>query len=174
MTLVYEGQKLNPDTYLELCDFDLTALGGSIYHYTNTMVDFASALVWQSKIYQSLPFVIGGISDSGDGTAPARPQISISNVNKFLFAALLSVGPLIGATITRYRTYRKFLDDGAEANPIMHYPIHIFTFTRKITHTRDVLTYELTSQLDLPGLVLPALQILRDNGFPGIGRIRAR
>jgi lambda family phage minor tail protein L len=178
--ITIEGNKLNPDTYMELFDFDMTMLkdingiAGTVTHYTNTPTGGVGPVLWRGVNYYPLPFEITGIENKADGSAPARPNIAISNVNNFLLAAILSLGNLEGMKITRWRTFFKFTDAGTSPNSIMHYPKDTWTVTRKVAQAKAGLQFEMSSPLDRPGLRLPRKQILRDgvNGFPGAGRTR--
>ena len=131
--ITVEGNKLAPDAYVELFDFDATTIGGTVSYYTNTPTGGAlSPIVWRGNSYYPLPFEITGIDNRGDGTAPNRPNIAISNVNKFLHAAVLSLGNLVGMRVTRWRTFYKFTDNGSAPNILMHYPEDTWVVTRKV------------------------------------------
>lgn len=180
-TIITEGNKLAPDTYIEFFDFDSTLLHdknnnpGSISYWTNTPTGGdVSPIVWRTNQYFPVPFQITGVDYKGDGTAPNRPQISISNVNKYMVAAIIAYGNLVGMRITRWRTFFKFTDAGTEPNINMHYPIDQWTVIRKVVQTNSAVQFELAGPLDRPGLVLPRKQILKDKGFPGVSRIRLR
>ena len=176
-----EANKTSPDTYLELFDFDSTMLfdandnPGTVEHYTNTPVgDATSKIIWRGNIYYPLPLEISSIDDRGDGSAPSKVSIGISNVNKFLLAAVLRYGDLLGMKVTRWRTFYKFTDLGDSPNSLMHYPVQQWVVTRKTAQSKSGVSFEMSSPLDRPGLNLPRKLILRDQGFPGVGRTRPR
>ena len=176
-----EANKSSPDIYLELFDFDSTMLfdqnnnPGTIEHYTNTPVgDEVSKVIWRSNIYYPLPIEISGIDNRGDGSAPGKVTIGLANVNKFLLAAILKYGDLLGMKVTRWRTFYKFTDLGETPNSLMHFPIQQWVVTRKVSQSRAGIGFEMSSHLDRPGLRIPRMQILRDKGFPGVGRTRPR
>lgn len=174
-TINQEANKLNPDTYIEFYRFDATQIGGSAYYYTNTPTGSTSPILWQANSYVPLPFIVEGYRNSADGTAPARPTLAISNVQKFLMAAMLTHGDLIGTIVTRWRTFYKFTDSGSEPSTTTHFPIDEYTITRKMPSSINTeIKFEMTSPLDRPGLKLPRRQVLRDNGFPGTSRTRVR
>lgn len=178
--ILKEANKLNPDTYVELFDFDYSMLSngvisGSTLYFTNTPTGGAnSPIVWQGNSYYPFPLEISGIESRGDGTAPGRPNIALSNTNKFLMAAVMSFGNLIGTTVRRWRTFYKYTDAGSEANTLIHYPIEEWIIIRKVAHSKNGLQFEMALALDRPGLKLPKKQILRDLGFPGVSRVRLR
>ena len=176
-----EGNKLNPDTFIELYELDATmildALGspGTITYVTNTPTGGGVApILWRNNSYYPVPFQVENIDDRGDGTAPNRPTITVSNVDKFLLAAVLTLGDLIGMKVTRWRTFYKYTDGQSDANSLMHYPIQQWIVTKKLAHSRNGIQFEMSSPLDRPGLRLPRKQILRDKGFPGVSRVRLR
>lgn len=174
MTIKQEGNKLNPDTYLELWDFDATLMGGTTYYYTNMPVN-GSALVWRGNSYYPLPFEVTGIDNKADGTAPSRPTLTVSNVGKAFQAAMLALGSLTGMKVTRWRTFYKYTDAGSEPNTSAYYPIDEFYISKKNPSSlKTALQFELCTMVDRPGMKLPYRLILRDLGFPGVSRTRIR
>lgn len=175
-TIAQEANSLSPDSYVELYDFDATAIGGSIYYYTNTPTGHTTnPLLWRGHSYYPLPIEVTGYEVKGDGTALTRPTISLSNVNKFLMAAVLSLGDLVGMKVRRWRTFYKFTDNGSAPSTSSHFPIEEHIIVRKMPSSiKTVLTFEMSTQLDRPGVMLPKRQILRDVGFPGVSRNRLR
>jgi len=174
-TIVQEANKLNPDTYVEFFDFDATKIGGTTSYYTNTPTGSFTHIIWRGQPYSPLPLIVTGYETRADGSAPNRPTISISNANKFLMAAVLLYGDLIGTKVVRWRTFYKFTDNGEEANPNVYFPVDEYLITRKLPSSfKTELKYEMTNALDRPGLRLPRRQVLRDLGFPGVSRVRVR
>lgn len=180
-TLAIEATKTNPDAFLELYDFDSSSLetaegvAGETYHFTNTpLVKSLAPIYWRGQPYYPLPLKLTSIENKGDGTAPSQPQLALGNTNEFFLAAILSLGDLIGVEITRWRTFYKFTDRGEDPNTLMHYPTQTWIITKKVLQTNNNLQFQLSSPLDMPGVRLPRKQILRDKGFPGVSRVRAR
>lgn len=176
-----EGSGLAPDAYLELFIFDSTMLldahgnPGTISYFTNTGREAnLKPIVWRGNTYYPMPLQLTGADVRADGTAMSRPQLAVSNVNRFLLAAILTLGDLIGMRVTRFRTFERFLDNGVDPNVNMHYPLDYWIVTKKLVHTNKAIAFELSNQLDVPGVKLPKKLILRDEGFPGVGRTRAR
>jgi lambda family phage minor tail protein L len=172
-----EGNKLSPDTYIELYDFDPTAIGGSIRYITNTSsggTDPTNNIFWKGHNYLPFPLEVTGYDNKSDGTALGRVTMTISNVHKSLIAGVLALGDLVGTKVTRTRTFLKFTDAGSEPNPDAHYPIEIYYITRKIMQNRASLQFELSNVLDRQEIRLPRRQVLKDQGFPGVSRVRIR
>lgn len=174
-TIQKEGNKLEPDSYLELFEIDSTPLGlTEVFYFTNVNTPNNSGILWRTHTYQSFPLKLTGAGNSGDATAPPRPQLSVSNVNKTLMIAIYALGDLRGMLIRRWRTFYKFTDNGSEPNFDAHFPVDEWYITKKVIQNKHVMTFELSSPLDRPGLKLPRRVILRDQGFPGVSRVRFR
>lgn len=178
MSIKIEGNRLSPDTYLELFDIDFSTIGlaevtQKIY-ITNSPQEAGKPLSWKGNPYFSVPIEFKGVEYKADGTAPARPTLNVSNINKELMIPIYVLGDLTGTTVRRWRTFYKYTDQGSAPDPNAHYPVDEFIVIRKVTQSPTVLALELASPLDRPGLRLPRRQILRDLGFPGVSRIRLR
>jgi lambda family phage minor tail protein L len=178
MTIQQEGNKLSPDTYLELYEIDFSTIGleeitDKVY-LTNSPQEIGKTIIWKGKTYSSLPMEFTGVEYKADGSAPARPTLTVSNINKALMIPVYVLGDLAGTTVRRWRTFYKYTANGTEPNNDAHYPVDEFIIVRKVTQSPTVLKLELSSALDRPGLMLPRRQILRDLGFPGVSRVRLR
>lgn len=174
MTIQQEGNLLNPDTFLELYIFDASLIGGTAWYFSNTP-GLNAPVLWRGNNYYPFPFEVTGYEVKADGTAPNKPTISFSNVNKFFMASILSLGNLTGMKVTRYRTFYKFTDAGSDPNINAHYPIEEYLITRKLPSSlKTIIQFEMSNVLDRQGLKLPRRQILRDLGFPGAARTRIR
>ena len=83
---------------------------------------------------------------------------------------------LNGSTFTRIITLAKFLDNEnflSGTNPYGtpgsdEFPREIYFIDRKITENRELVSFELVSEMDLINLRLPRRQVTRKL-FPGVG-----
>ena len=149
------------------------------------------------KVYEPFPVQTEGFDMSSRGSLP-RPRLTISNLspslsNTFTVAnggsALpggtitammlevnkISVGnDLIGSTLVRIRTLRKFLDSAnfnstnSTADPTQKFPDEIYMIARKTLENQEIVQFECASMFDMAGVRGPKRQILPDE-FPGIG-----
>jgi lambda family phage minor tail protein L len=180
MSIEIEGSKYAPDTYMEFFDLDASILQdrlgdpGQIYYFTNSPLINGAPILWRGNAYTQFPLEISEVENRGDGTAPNRPVLKLSNTNKFLLAAVLSLGNLVGMGVTRWRTFYRFTDAGSSPNPLVHYPVEEWSIIKKPAQSKNGLQFELGTALDRPGLKLPRQQILRDQGFPGVAKVRLR
>lgn len=149
------------------------------------------------KVYEPFPVQTEGFDMTSKGTLP-RPRLTISNLNPSLSntftvanggsalpsgtisAMMLEVNKitvgndLIGSTLVRIRTLRKFLDSAnfnstnATADSTQKFPDEIYMIARKVLENQEIVQFECASMFDMAGVRGPKRQILPDE-FPGIG-----
>jgi lambda family phage minor tail protein L len=177
--LTQEIQKFETAGYIELFDINTTVIGGTqIYRYTP--MNFSTTNVsWKNQLYIPFPIEATGFEWNGTTNSPPKPTLTVSNVNQFLMAAVISLGDLVGAKVTRWRTFTKFLDGQPTADSNAHFIPDVFLVDQKTTHSKIQIQWSLISPLDRTGLSLPRRQILKDEtsygvAFPGVARTRIR
>lgn len=149
-------------------------LGSSTSAYQNTVG--GPTIKWQGTIYTPFPIETTGFINNGTTAAPAKPTLSVSNANQFLLASVLSLGDLVGAKLTRWRTFSRFLDGQSDADPNAHFIPDVFLIDQKTSHTKNAIQWSLVSPMDRQGMLLPKRQILKDQTtssdvyFPGVAR----
>tara|TARA_R110000851_G_scaffold12997_5_gene44691 strand:- start:3456 stop:4055 length:600 start_codon:yes stop_codon:yes gene_type:complete len=157
--------------YIELYDIDSTAIGGGIVYITPNVTSTNAEIVWRGITYSPLPVEADGFEITQQGAQP-RPKLRVSNASKFLLSSVISLGDLVGAKVTRWRTFGEFLDNGNNPDPDAHLAKEIFYVYQKTGHNKSEIEWTLRSALDNENLRVPKRQILRDKGFPGVSRIR--
>ena len=185
MTSTINKETLKPATYplIELFELDTRycdATNGLVYYFT-PMTDYIGPHTGQPEdyvkyggvVYTPFPIQSKGWEYTFDG-APPKPKLVVSNVTKFLQAAVNQLGDLVGAKVTRTRTFMNFLDGEADADSGQHFPRDIFYIDQKMAHNKSVIEWALISSVERGGVQLPLRQILQENGFPGAGRGRMR
>lgn len=119
------------------------------------------AVRFRGNDYEPMPIDVQGFEWSGTGKIP-RPKLRVSNIGGLAGALLLANNNLLGAQVTRLRTFRNFLDDGETPDPTAFYEPDIYFVDRKSSQTRASVELELTSALDQQGLKLPRRTMIRD------------
>ena len=110
--------------------------------------------------YEPVPIAAGGFDLSGSNNLP-QPKLQISNVDGKMTLYNLDFEDLIGFSLTRIRTYAKYLksiDGGPEQTTYdknAHFTPDTWWFNRKVEETKLGVVYELTSIFDLEGTRLP-------------------
>ena len=179
-------QSTSPGSVIELFSIQLkTALHGAntLYRFHNgANLNANGEVVWAGNSYLRFPIDCSGFEFGSTGTLP-RPKISISNIFGTITAIMQDVNEttvgndLNGAIFTRIRTLARYLDAAnftggtnpfGTPDPTAEFPQEIYFLDRKVTETRDVVTWEAQSALDLVNVKLPQ-RIATKDIFPGIG-----
>lgn len=118
---------------------------------------------WGGDAYIPLPVLTSGFEMSSRGALPT-PRIKMGNsiVGGLIAGLLEAYSDLIGAKISRYRTFAKHLDTGTEPDRRKHYRPDVYTINRKVAQNKLFVELELSVAIDQQGLVLPARPLLRD------------
>jgi lambda family phage minor tail protein L len=115
------------------------------------------------RTYLALPILIDGMEIAADG-AQSRPTITMANVTSVFKDALggLTNEDLIGKTLVRRQTFRKFLKDGTQENTVTNpvtlpteFPIREYIIDRISSENNVSISFELASPFDLEGITLP-------------------
>lgn len=124
-----------------------------------------NAVKFGGNSYIPLPIEAAGFEWTGTGKLP-KPKLRVSNVGNFAAALVIANGDLLGAKVTRLRTFREFLDDGENPDPSAFMDPDIFFVDRKSAHRKAMIEFELAPALEQQGLKLPRRIMLRDTcGF---------
>ena len=146
-------------------------------------------IIWQGNTYQKLPISFEGAEFSGKGQIP-RPTLTIANLGgitrsgevitvtdlMIIVNVTTPQNDLTDAKLTRITTLASELDAAnfpGNSNPFgtpsaNELPQEIFFIDRKSTETRDLVQFELVSNLDQTNLQLPRRQVTRKE-FKGVG-----
>jgi lambda family phage minor tail protein L len=147
------------DALVTLFQLDATALGSTVYRWVSGT--FADApVVYQGNTYTPLPIEAEGFEWNGRGTLPT-PVLRVSNIGGFAGALVIGFGDLLGAEITRLRTFARFLDGQPDADPDAHFPADVFRVERKRIQDPEMIEWELATVLDQEGVELPGRQALK-------------
>ena len=184
---VSELQKINPSSIIELFTLTLdSTLHGSTdvqrFHAGTNKLDNTD-IIWQGNTYQKFPCQATGFEFDGASKSIPRPTFTISNILGTITALFATVNAvtanndLNGAKFTRIRTLARYLDAAnftggtnpfGTPDPTSKLPDEIYFIDRKLVENRDIVEFELVSELDLLNLRLPRRQVTKDL-FPGVG-----
>ena len=179
-------QSINPGSVIELFTIELIAAlhgANTLYRFHNgANLNANGEVVWAGNSYLRFPIECNGFEFGSTGTLP-RPTISISNIFGTITTIIQTVNEttvgndLNGAKFTRVRTLARYLDAAnftggtnpfGTPDPTAEFPQEIYFLDRKVTETRDIVTWEAQSALDLVNVKLPQ-RIATKDIFPGIG-----
>jgi len=165
-----------------------------VLRFHNNIKVFNSLIIWQGKTYVPAPIQAEGFDISSRGTLPtpvlrmtAQKEEGIQALS-ILRRAIHKYGDIVGAKVTRIRTFAKYLDpdnfssisqidgkqgiyesnfpDQYEPDPYAEFPRDIFYIERKSNENKINLEYELSALIDVEGIKLPRRVVLSNKcGF---------
>ena len=155
-------QKSEVDNYIALYSLDTSLLGGGVFYFTNDVkVGGTGPIEFNGITYSPVDFETEGWEWNGTGKMPT-PKIRVGNTNLYLTALLQQFDDLLGTIFTRTRTFERYLDDGSDPDPNMHFPIDVYRVDRKSTENKHFIELELATPIEQANRKLPGRQILRD------------
>lgn len=167
-----ELNKMAPSAVIELFELDGTASSvgvDQVYRFhAGVNQDIDGDIVWNGNTYSRYPIEANGFEYEGQGQLP-RPQITISNILGLVTTLVVDYNDLVGATVTRIRTLKKYLDaanftsgTNADADPYAEFAREVYIVDRKSLENRDVVSFELAATFDVAGVKLPRRQIIQN------------
>lgn len=162
MSILSDIQTLEPGALVELFDLDATVIGGDMLRFHGyTQV---GSIWWQGNEYDPWPIQAEGFAVQGEQLP--TPRLSVGNVDGSITALCLYLEDIVGAKVTRRRTFGRYLDAAnfggvnLEADPGQEFPVDIWYIERKTSETPEVVSFELSSALDFNNVQLPRRQIV--------------
>ena len=157
--------------------------------HAGTSMNSNANIIWQGNTYEKFPIDAQGFEFSGKGQIP-RPQLTMSNLGGITRSgSVLSVtdlliivnlttphNDLLGATVTRLLVLASSLDNAnfsTGSNPFgtpnsNELPQEIYVIDRKMSESRNLVSFELTAANDTQNKRVPARQVTRTD-FPAVG-----
>jgi lambda family phage minor tail protein L len=159
-------QKLSPGDIIDLFELDASSIGGSVFRWANDVNELDNDIVWNGDTYSRFPIEADGFEKSANGKSP-RPTLRVANVTGVIGAVVRDLDDLIGATVTRRRTFVKYLDavnfaaGNPQADPNVAFPDEIWAVDRKSAENGLFIELELAAAFDLTGVYLPRRQVVQ-------------
>lgn len=161
MTVIEDVQKLEPGKLVELFSLDATGIGGGIVRFQGRD---DRVVTWQGQEYHPWPITAEGFARTTD--QQPMPKLMVGNVDGSISMLCMSFEDMVGAVLTRRRTFSKYLDavnfpeGNPSADPTQEFPPEVWFVERKSVETREAVEFELSSALDFQGVNLPRRQII--------------
>ena len=185
-SIATEVVKLDPSALITLYEIDATEIGELLslrvsgvnpptfpfrFHNMNNLKGMT--IKFQGNDYYSFPITTNGFEMNSTGTLPT-PTLTITAVKgmeensafSLLKSVFISYENLVGAKVTRVRTFAKFLDldqggdtiegVGTEADSDAEFPRDVYFIERKANEDKYNVQFELSSVIALANLRLPA------------------
>lgn len=167
-------QSLDAGSLVELFELDTSNLtaGASgeseLFRFHAGTNALRQPVVWQGETYSPFPIDATGFEVSGQGAIP-RPRIRVANVSGLVGLLCNQLEDLIGARLTRKRTFVKYLDAvnfpggvNPTADPNTHFPDDLWFVYRKASENKVAVEFELSAAFDVQGVKLPRRQVIQN------------
>jgi len=156
---------LQTDSIIQLYNLDLTKVAvdpnpATTLYLTNQLDTDMSPLEYDGNVYTAIPVQSDGFEINSSGAMP-RPTITIGNINSGYNILLQAYGNFIGAEITRYKVFYKYLDGKDKGGIGAFISKDKWILNRKVNHNNTFIKFELKNPLDLENVLLPKGQFTR-------------
>lgn len=155
-----ESSKFSQDAVIEMFEIDLQKLNLGIFRFTPIAVPSGS-IFFGGLEYICAPIKADGFAYDGSGTLP-RPTLDMMATDLQFLNLIVNLNDLVGMPVRRIKTFRKFLDDGDTPDHNVHFRTENYVIDRKAKQSRQLVSFELSMELDQQGVRLPRLMVLRD------------
>jgi len=106
--LYVRGAELGAEVELYEIDYSMIE-GGSILYLTPSVLEGQTSLGFGGVTFTCHPLKLEGVQWDGQN-APSTPTFTIANLNSLATSLVDTYDDMIGAKVTRYRTYERYLD----------------------------------------------------------------
>lgn len=161
-----EIQLLAVNPIVELFEIDTTALTGTILRFTpaplvpDPTLPVPVTVTWRGFTYPPRACQTSGWSWDGTGPLPT-PKMVLGNTDLSISALTIGYGDLLGSTVTRHRTFQKYLDGQPLADSTVEFDPDVFRIERKSSQNKNVVEFELGTAIDVQGRQLPGRQVVQ-------------
>ena len=167
----------------QLVPYDVTNKSDAVFRFHNNLKLIQQDITWKGERYSAMPIQVEGYEFTTKGAAPA-PKMTLgaddTDLEEFrtFKVACRKLGDLIGAKVTRVKTFAKYLDEenfylnfgggsrtaigdtslapnGFEPDPNAEFPREVFYIERKSAENGSNLEFELASFVDFENKNLP-------------------
>lgn len=160
-TVINNVQKASPGQLITLFELDCSAFADDTILRFTSSVNGETPITWNGEEFTPVDIEAEGFEYNSQAAFPT-PVIRLSNVNKLASALVITYNDLIGAKLTRIRTFREFLDDGDNADPAQIFMPDVYIVDQKVTHSSTKIEWKLTAAVDQQGTMLPNFVMVRD------------
>lgn len=157
-TLAKEQQRFALGPKVELYIIDASHIDGPVYYFVNEAV--TGGVSFDGQVYSPFPIKTSDWEITSQGSLP-RPKVSVANVNGLFSMLNLLYNDLLGTTVTRIRTYKRFLDGQSDADPLQRFPLDIYKLEQKTRQDDEVCSWDMRASMDIRGKQLPGRKIIQ-------------
>jgi lambda family phage minor tail protein L len=167
----------SPSLVIELFAISDILNSDEIIRFHGGVNELRESIIFDSKEYFYIPLEADGFAIAGDG-AMVRPMLRMINIDGFLSNYIIDKNDLVGASLSRIRTFFKFLDkenfhnydqdvefwNSKGVNPDSGSKLRPETWVinRKTRENKYLVEFEVVSPLELENVSVPRRQIINN------------
>lgn len=165
MSIPEDIQKLVPGNIVTLFEVNGSEFGAGVLRFHAHKQ--ATPIVFQGLSYSPWPVEATGFARTSD--QPPKPRLRVGNVNGVISLICAAYQDMVGAVVTRRRTFKKYLDavnfpeGNPTADPNEEFPPEVWYIERKSHEDNEYIEFELSSAMDFNGVLLPRRQIIANH-----------
>ncbi len=160
MSLASVVQTPNPGEIVTMFRLDTSSIGGSVQYFCQAAAE-TSGFSFGGVYYTPVDVKFEGFETNGSGALP-QPKMQLAATNGVFQAMVNTYGDLVGCSLSRVRTFKRFLDGQPDADPTAYYGPDMFRVERKSSENPTYIEWELAAAIDQENKMLPGRQVLRD------------
>ncbi len=186
-----EASSLTPSPIIQFFEIDIGNIGfdrgvisetevdgetNTIFRFHNNVKLTTNDIYWRGQTYVAIPITAEGFEIKSNGTFPT-PKLSLTvsddgipYLSVFKNRLFELAGDLVGAKVTRFRTFAKYIDaenffdsvppQGFAPDPNKELSRDIYFIERKSNENKNLLEFELSSIFELEDIKLPGRRVL--------------
>lgn len=160
MSLSSTTQSLNPGEQITLFRLDARLAGAGIHYFAQADKN-GGGVTFGGVVYSPIDIQVSDFQTNAGGVLPT-PKMQIANSDMAIQGMVNTFGDLVGCELRRVRTFRRFLDGEAEADPTACVGPEVFRVERKSDENDAFIEWELSAAIDQEGRMIPGRQFIRD------------
>jgi lambda family phage minor tail protein L len=153
-------QDLSPGNLIELFQLDLSFAGGNVLYFIQGAAG-TSPVSFGGIEYTPVDIEFDGMEVTGVGALPT-PTVRVANAGGLPQGIINTYGDIVGCTLKRIRTFKRFLDDGEEPDSMAIIGPDVFRVERKSSENPVFIEWELSAAVDQQGKRIPGRVVIRD------------
>lgn len=154
-----ESQQIEQDAIIELLQLDLSRWGGGYLYFTPND-NGSKGVKFDGIEYSRVPMELSQVEFSNQGSLPT-PELKLPALDYALMAQLASADDLVGAPLTRIRTYAKCLDGEPDGGRAESWAPEKWVISQMTEQTDTWVTFTLRASFDQQNAMAPSEMALR-------------
>lgn len=165
MTILQDIYQLKPNNLVTLYELDLSpcigrygATTSDIYRWCDGVNELGNDIEWNGNTYTRYPIQTSGFDRQGNGTIP-RPKLIAGNYGGIIGDLAREYNDIIGARLTRTRTFAKYLDSSnfpaknsfVKSNDLTHSKWIKDNIT--VTQNSNIVPFAVGSKVNINGII---------------------